>query len=136
MSGNAEQAIKEFRLKVKQRSLKITRMSLLDLFSAIVIDTPVDEGFLRNGWFCSFENPREGTPIEPSKSGQETIDAMTSQVDQLTEGVHSIYFVNNFVYGPRIEFDGHSGKAPQGMVRVNTIRWDTIVENNVRKFGD
>lgn len=136
MSGNAEQAIKEFRLKVRQRSLRITRMSLFDLFSAITLETPVDKGFLRNGWFCSFERPREGTPIDPSPTGQETIDAMRVQLDSLDESVRDIYFVNNFVYGPRIEFDGHSGKAPQGMVRVNTIRWDTIVQNNVRKFGD
>lgn len=123
--------LKKFRVKTMQKYTKVKRLSAFDLFSAIVLETPVDKGVLRNNWFASIKNPSAEMTEASDPSGSSTIRRIQNIVngsDLLTD----VFLTNNLPYAVPIEFDGISGKAPQGMVRVNTTRWDSIVRSNVR----
>lgn len=123
-----------FAAKTVDKMNKVIRMSAYDLFSAIVLETPVDKGVLRNNWFASIGEPS----LETTKHGAPTGAATNNRINEVLKRVKLddiIYLSNNLAYAMPIEFDGHSGKAPNGMVRVNTVRWETIVANNVRKFN-
>lgn len=121
-----------FRKKTMKRYVDVKRMSAFDLFSAIILDTPVQKGVLRNNWFAAISNASTATRKDGSKSGTDTITRINS-ILQGTSETEDLFLTNNLPYAERIEFDGYSGKAPEGMVRVNTIRWNAIVRANVRK---
>lgn len=134
-----------FRLKTLDNYRAVKRMSAFDLFSAIILETPVDKGVLRNNWFVSMGSPSLET-TEAGDAGQGPI-SRTEQELNSTSLNKDIFFTNNLKYATVIEFGGYpnppikgkgmvangfSRKAPEGMVRVNALRWKTLVENNVK----
>ncbi len=125
--------IAKFGERVEDANNQVLRLSVVDLFSSIVIQTPVDKGTLRRNWRISNSTPDLGfNDLESGDSAQTVINEIQSAARQSTTE-NDVFFNNNLPYAGRIEFDGHSGKAPQGMVRVNTARWSRIVANNARR---
>ncbi|USL90037.1 hypothetical protein [Vibrio phage vB_VpaS_CHI] len=132
---NFEEQLEAFRKKALENHVKVKRASSFDLFSAIIMGTPVDKGVLRNNWFVAMgKTASNETTTYPAPVGTATINRTKMRLQQTTAD-DDITFVNNLPYSIPIEFDGHSGKAADGMVRVNTVRWDYIVSLNARKFN-
>ena len=126
--------LQRFRTRTLEKYVKVKRLSAFDLFSAIVLETPVDKGVLRNNWFSGISNPSREEIETSDPSGSSAINRIQNILngsDLLTD----VFLTNNLPYAARIEFDGHSGKAPQGMVRVNTLRWQDIVRVNARRVN-
>lgn len=102
---------------------------ILELFTSVILDTPVLEGRLRGNWIISSDNPANGTFDVVDPDGSKTtrkIEDFVSKLDDLKN--FSVFLSNNLPYAHRIEFDGWSHtKAPEGMVRKNLIR----VSNNL-----
>ncbi|CAM0069754.1 tail completion or Neck1 protein [Vibrio phage K251 g3] len=126
--------LEKFAKKTMDKHVKVKRASSFDLFSAVILGTPVDKGVLRNNWFVQMGTPSSETTTYGAPVGTATINRTKMRLEATT-GEDDITFVNNLPYGIPIEFDGYSGKAPAGMVRINTVRWDYIVALNVRKFN-
>jgi hypothetical protein len=122
----------KFRRRTLDKYIRVKRLSAFDLFSAIILETPVDKGVLRNNWFAEIGNGSSETTDSEDPSGQRAINR-TRSVLEGTDIARDIFFTNNLPYAVPIEFDGISGKAPEGMVRINALRWDNIVRRNVRK---
>jgi hypothetical protein len=103
--------------------------ALLDIGSGIIGDTPIDTGWCRGNWQSSL-NVRKETqlPIRPSIAAvaelAETVGSM--------KGDETFILRNNLVYATALEF-GHSGQAPNGMVRKNVQRWGGVVQKAARK---
>lgn len=112
---------------------KVKRMSAIDLFSSIVMGTPVEKGVLRGAWFATISkatNQKGGDELA-DKEGDTTIQRL-EQVINSSDAMKDIFFTNNMDYAVPIEFDGISAKAERGMVRINVRRWKNIVKNNIR----
>lgn len=124
--------LQRFRERTMEKYTKVKRLSAFDLFSAIVLETPVDKGVLRNNWFASIGNGSTETTDTGDKSGASTVQKIRSILEG-TDLVKDVFLTNNLPYAVPIEFDGISGKAPEGMVRVNVLRWNQIVRANARK---
>lgn len=124
--------LKKFRKTSMDNYRDVKRLSAFDLFSSIVIATPVLKGVLRNNWFADIGRGSVKTTGEGDLSGQGTVNDI-ERVLQGTTLIKDTFLTNNLPYGPPIEFDGHSAQAPVGMVRVNTIRWDAIVSRHARE---
>lgn len=123
--------IARFRAETEEKVTKVKRMAAFDLFSSIVIETPVLTGVLRNNWYANLGSGSTRTTPTASTSNASVISRIEGEL-AATNLVKDIFFTNNLPYAYPIEFDGHSAKAPQGMVRINCLRWDTIVSNNAR----
>lgn len=123
-----------FRKKTMEKVVKVKRLSAFDLFSAIILETPVDKGVLRNNWFAQIGRPSSDTTDGEDRSGRGTIQRVQVELSSV-DLEKDIYFTNNLVYAVPIEFDGLSAKAPQGMVRINALRWDSIVSSNARRLA-
>lgn len=122
--------LEAFRIKVNRINDAVIIASLQNLFVDIILDTPVLTGYLRSGWYVTFSVP--STAI-PTGLGRDSVDRVVTRLANLnTFEADTVYFTNNIAYGPTIEYDGYSRKAPQGMVRINTARWQEIVEMNAR----
>lgn len=96
-------------------------------FSSTVLSTPVDTGRLRGNWMITLGHPATGTRDVLDKSGSE----VTSEIAASVGGVGSVNFLtNNLPYAQRIEYGG-SNQAPNGMVRINFARIQTIIKQVV-----
>ena len=97
---------------------------ILELFTSVILDTPVLEGRLRGNWIISADSPANGTFDVIDPDGSKTTRRVEDFVSRLSDLKNfNIFLANNLPYAHRIEYDGWSHtKAPQGMVRNNLIR--------------
>jgi hypothetical protein len=110
----------------------VYRTSSIELCSAIIVETPVKQGTLRGAWHADLNFP---TVVNNAVSNSQTGTISKLKAELVNVNIRDVvFFSNNMPYAPRIEYDGYSGKAPQGMVRINTSRWKEIVSRNVRKL--
>lgn len=121
---------------------------VLDLYTLIVMGTPVDTGRARASWNVAFDQPDEKVPpLIPSgdKSAREAARKAGKSVGihpmfQQFEGIppapaaikgidakRKIFITSNLAYINALE-QGHSGQAPQGMVRIAVASMETAVE--------
>lgn len=89
-------------MKLEKTSEKIIRATALQLFSAIVDDTPVDEGRLRGNWQATLGQPSQVTVSINDKSGNPTKSKIGSTVNKL-ELNKSVFLTNNLPYANVIE---------------------------------
>ena len=119
-----------------------TRGASIKLFSAIVDSSPVDEGRFRANWFATGNQPSEKVTFSTDKSGIKSKGAIESKVTSIKDW--SIFtLTNNLPYSEVIEFGGYndgpkttggySKQAPQGVVRVNIMRFNKLLEDEARK---
>lgn len=124
-------AVKRFAKLTKEAGEKIIRETEVELYSGIVLQTPVKEGFARGGWIPSIGVPAGGVPGVADKSGGATVAAIKEQMDSSPVPRKS-YISNNLPYIEWLE-DGTSGQAPHGMVGINIARARMVFESKVRR---
>lgn len=116
--------LRPWRKKAIEQVTRDRREIVLRLFRSVVFDTPVLEGTLRGNWQCSLMSPITG-PIS-KRVGNEVM----KEIQSILEGSKledSIFLRNNLPYAYPIEYYGWSKvKAPQGMVRKNIMRLNSI----------
>ena len=124
--------LSRFSVKTLNNISEVYRASLFDIFTAILLGTPVDKGILRNSWFIGIDVPyfEDGGRIGDGR-GALALAELQERIGD-ADIFSTVFYTNPMPYGPRIEFDGYSGKAPEGMVRVNVLRWQAIVDRNAR----
>ena len=109
------------------------RKIALDVFSEVILMTPVDTGRARGNWQVSIGTIPGGTLELDDKAGTATIGKVQAETLGLKAG-QTIYLVNNLEYISALEF-GHSKQAPAGMVRLTVQRWVPIVEKIGRELS-
>lgn len=97
---------------------------ILELFGSIVKDTPVDSGRARGNWQASFNGPINTQTNRRDKDATLVINEI---IGALKPGDGVWWLTNNLPYIAKLEYDGHSKQAPEGMVRKNVARFDQIV---------
>jgi predicted short-subunit dehydrogenase-like oxidoreductase (DUF2520 family) len=103
---------------------KIRRASILDLIGLIIEATPVDTGLLRGNFQASINAPVTSKTDREDKTGDAVIAEAMANLGSLAD----IFFLtNNLPYAERIEYEGFSAQAPEGMVRISAARWAEIV---------
>lgn len=99
----------------------------IELFSRIILRSPVDTGRFRGNWNVDQSSASQFTDV----SGQVTLDRMTSDVLQSkVGGVTS--FINALPYAEELEF-GSSQQAPEGMVRITALEFGAIFDEAASK---
>ena len=110
---------------IKKGGDKAIRAIALQLFGAIIKDTPVDTGRLRGNWQTTISNAASGSfPDSKDKNGQKSQSALKATVEKLKAG-QKIFLTNNLPYAKAIE-DGHSKQRPFGMVKLNVAKFQAI----------
>lgn len=105
----------------------VKRKAAVTMATRIIIATPVDKGVLRNNWYFGINAPHTGSTSEANADAFAVVeraeqDIAPSKMDDV------LFLTNNLPYAETIEYDGHSAQAPRGMVRLNILSWDEIVE--------
>ncbi|QIQ65288.1 hypothetical protein 19_00016 [Pseudomonas phage Epa19] len=127
-----EDQVRRFGRTTMERIDKTRRASTLELFRLIIVETPVDDGVLRNNWRTQVNGPNTDSLDSEDQSGARALAEAAANLGELKD---TVFFTNNLPYAERIEYDGWSRfKAPQGMVRKNVVRWDDIVAAKAREY--
>ena len=126
--------IAAFGPKAAARVNDVRRGVTMKLFSAVILDTPVDEGTLRANWQITANAPASGTIDDTDKSGGKTIKKLEAPIKQ-SSGDTPLFLTNNLPYAGKIEFEGWSRvKAPEGMVRRNVVRFGRLIKVQVNSL--
>lgn len=125
-----------------------SRAVAIELFTSVILDTPVDTGRLRGNWQTNLGSMPDGVLDRLDPSGGAATGQVLTVVSQLVEG--SVFLANNLPYAAVVEFGqfpdppkkgagltsgGFSNKAPEGMLRRNVARFQTIFADEVRRLG-
>lgn len=115
--------------KASDKQDRLRRAVIIELFGAVIKDTPVDTGRLRSSWTCSIGNPVLVTDpgIRSRMEQQEQVISTAT----LSSPDSTVILTNAMPYAARIEYDGWSHtKAPDGMVRRNVTRFREILRKH------
>ena len=120
--------LKKFNKDAVEAVDRTVRAIKLELFSSIIMDTPVDTGRARGNWQTNENSPKSGE-LDRADRGSAAISEAESN---LGHGDCTTYMTNNLPYIEQLEH-GSSGKAAEGMVRKNIARIEQIVKKSARK---
>jgi hypothetical protein len=124
--------------KRRQQLDKVVRASLLELSSAVIMRTPVDQGGAVGNWQPSIGSPASGTLPDLDKNGQATIAKAAGTIQGAVGEVY--WLTNNLPYISVLEYglygtgeyatnattrDGYSVKAPNGMLRISITEFES-----------
>ena len=132
MAGFASQ-VKAWTDKSERRLETAIRKIALDVFSRVIMRSPVDTGRFRGNWQVEIGAVPFGALDLHDKVGRATINKVTAATLNLKAG-QTIFLVNNLPYARRLEY-GWSQQAPAGMVRVTVEEFKPIVDAVARELN-
>lgn len=136
--------IAKFVDKAKGNADLVVRKVTLEMFKKIVIKSPVDTGRFKSNWQAAVGTVPRGTlgladSVTHGEDGKERArgaardaaagSAAFARVNAVAlsgKAGDVIYLVNNLHYANALEY-GHSSQAPEGMVRLSILEWNTAV---------
>lgn len=142
--GSFSLDVRAFVEKTKKNNETVMRQVSLKLFSAIIKASPVDTGRFRMNWqAASGAAPAVGVKNAVDRSGAKAISQMASVVTR-DPNWYEFTLANNLPYAPVIEYGGYPGdgpntvggfskQAPQGVVRVNVLRFQQLIDEEAAK---
>jgi len=132
--GSFAVQVKAFAEKTKGNADLIIRKASLDVFSNVVLKTPVDKGRARGNWQPSIGGVMGGTVEQLDPSGAATIASIQAMTAQFGIG-EVMYLANNLPYIKRLE-EGYSQQAPAGMVALTVQSFQRAIDAAVAEVAD
>jgi len=117
----------DFVQKTEQDFNRLFRKVALDIFSRIIMRSPVDTGRFRGNWQVRLGSPAGGTLARTDKGGNATVAAASAKVARAIAGKHKITLTNNLPYGPALEAGHSKQQARAGMVGVTLTEFEPVV---------
>lgn len=120
-----------FVAKAKKNPETVMRAVSIKLFSAIIKASPVDTGRFRMNWQTAGPVPRTGNVAGVDVTGNKTVQAAQTFITN-SPVWQEFTLTNNLPYAQRLEY-GYSKQAPSGMVRVNVLRFQQLINEEAAK---
>lgn len=135
--------VSRFVEKTKRNNETVMRSVAFKLFSAIIKASPVDTGRFRMNWQAAGATPRGGLVAGEDKTGASAIASAETFITN-TQAWEEFTLANNLPYANVIEFGGYPGsgpntvggfskQAPQGVVRINVVRFQQLIDEEAAK---
>lgn len=123
--------LQQFADKAKDNAELVVRKVGIDIYSQIIMKSPVDTGRFRANWVVG-SSAIGTTTTATDPGGAKTIAAGSQKIMKVQLG-QSIWLSNSLPYARRLEY-GWSQQAPSGMVRLTIAEWNRYIENAVRSL--
>lgn len=125
--------IRKFAEKTNLSMDIIVRKVTIDLARGVIGRSPVDTGRFKGNWMLGVGSVNTLTlPDITDKDGGDTLEKIGQALDSVRAG-QTLYLTNSLPYAIPLEY-GHSGQAPNGMVRLTVREYITYIENAVRQL--
>jgi len=123
-----------FAVRRKEHLNEIASAVVLRGANQMVLQSPVDKGFLKNNWNSSIGDISYKIDAPENPNGTNSLSGIAKTFSVFGTGKVG-YFTNSMPYAMRIEYDGWSQQAPSGVVRVNVRKMRRYLreEVNLRK---
>lgn len=131
LSGSFSAQLQQFADETMERASEIFQRVAIEVGSTVIRLSPVDTGKFKANWQFSTSTPDSAIIEDFDKAGNETLAKLIREAGQLTYG-QTAYIFNNLPYANPLEY-GHSGQAPQGMVRITLARFKEIVNGAIQE---
>ena len=122
--------IAKFVKKAKINQEVAARKITFELFSRVIMKSPVDTGRFRGNWFTQIGSVSSSVNHKLlDKSGGAALNQAGAVSAKIKAG-DVVYMANNLPYAGRLEY-GYSQQAPAGMVRVSikqVIAWSNSIK--------
>jgi len=132
VAGRFESQLRGFGIHALDKVDQVRRASVLELFKLVIMATPVDTGRLRGNWQTTINSPAGAAITRDDPSGAAALAEAMANLGSLADVV---WFTNNLPYAERIEYEGWSRQAPEGMVRRHLAQWQRIVSAKAAALG-
>jgi hypothetical protein len=119
-------AINNWNDKTKARLTLAVRKIAMDVFSRVILRSPVDTGRFRGNWQVAIGAVADGILEVDDRTGRATVSRATAEAMKLNAG-DMITLVNNLPYAWRLE-TGWSKQAPAGMVGLAVAEYRPMVD--------
>lgn len=106
----------------------VVRGSVEEVGQRLVDNSPVDTTAFQSNWNYSAESPDRF--FSATRLKVRAVNGVEDLPQRAASFIH--YIVNGAPYGPALE-RGHSQQAPQGVVGLRTLEWESIVGGQVLK---
>ena len=126
--GQFEIGLRKFAEKTELKINDVVRKIGLEVYSSVVMRSPVDTGRFRGNWNLSLANFDPSVSELTDKEGAASIASASISIADYKGG--SIYISNNLPYAQRLE-DGWSKQAPVGMLRITVVEFQEMVNKVV-----
>lgn len=123
--------VQAFIAKAKKNPETVMRSVSLKLFSAIIKASPVDTGRFRGNWQTTGVTPATGLVAGVDPTGNKAVNSAATFITN-APGWDTFTLTNNLPYAERLEY-GRSKQAPTGIVRVNVIRFQQLINEEAAK---
>lgn len=123
--------VRAFCEKAKKNPETVMRQVSIKLFSAIIKGSPVDTGRFRINWQTSGATPASGNIAGVDPTGNKAVNSATTFIGN-TPAWQELTLTNNLPYAQRLEY-GWSKQAPTGVVRVNVLRFQQLINEEAAK---
>jgi hypothetical protein len=110
------------------------RKIALDMFTEVILRTPVDKGGARANWRVAIGEVPHGTLDLNDVSGQATISKAAAKSMSLKAG-DTIYLANSLPYIKRLMNDGWSQQAPAGAFDLVVQRYNVIAGRAIAEIA-
>lgn len=151
MAGSFSLDLARFARKVEGRMDLVVRKVCLDVFSRVVLKTPVDTGRARGNWMTGIggyvtDSPYQGGKRRKSKADRSkphrtnygaSTQASMVRIEATAVAARAgqvVYLTNSVPYILRLE-EGSSTQAPAGMLTTTLREYPGIVENAASEAG-
>ena len=124
--------ISAFAKKAGENVNTVVRKVSIDLAKNIIDRSPVDTGRFRANWITSLDAPSTDTTDALDLTGATSIELAIASVADLQTG-QTVYIANNLPYAVPLE-NGHSQQAPNGMVGLAAIEFQSYVDKAVSEL--
>ncbi|MDA8114991.1 MAG: HK97 gp10 family phage protein [Acidithiobacillus sp.] len=130
--GSFAIALQGFEKKAADQARIAVQKIAMEAFQRVIMRSPVDTGRFRANWGVSVGSPYAGVDINSFDPDGSVTAAKAMQAVQAWNGQGDIFLCNNLPYSIVLEF-GHSGQAPQGMVRLTITEMGGVAQQVARQ---
>lgn len=124
--------IKRFAEKTGNTIDEVIISFILNISEKVILGTPVDTGWARNGWVASIGSPNSSLPSTPDKMATSALSGVGFV--SLTAPGKVFYLTNNVAYINRLEY-GYSKQAPKGMARLGVMAAKKELKGKINGYG-
>ena len=123
--------VRAFCEKAKKNPETVMRAVSIKLFSAVIKASPVRSGRFRMNWQPGGPVAATGLIAGVDPTGNKALASVTTFITN-SPVWQEFTLANNLPYAQRLEY-GYSNQAPSGMVRVNVLRFQQLINEEAAK---
>jgi hypothetical protein len=107
----------------------LTQSLAMSALEGVTMKSPTDTGRFKNSWQIAAGKPN----LAVLPKGNYGSDFTMPDPPQVKDPYTKLFVTNNLDYGPALE-DGHSGFAPDGMVKLTMLEVRVHIKSAARKL--